>query len=81
VVASPKLYGIWKCYLEYICDGAIGVCNDVANIHGDHGIVRDFEGIDDVSSIVMQFMVLKTLCPSLNNHFYYQAIERNYMET
>jgi len=30
--------------LQYICDGGIGVYNGVANVHGDHGIARDFEG-------------------------------------
>jgi hypothetical protein len=36
--------------LQYVCDGAIGVYNGATNIHGDHGIARDFEGIDDGTS-------------------------------
>ncbi len=42
--------GICRCCLQYVCDGAIGVYNGATNIHGDHGIARDFEGIDDGTS-------------------------------
>jgi len=36
--------------LQYICDGGISVYNGVANVHGDHGIAKDFEGTSDGAS-------------------------------
>lgn len=42
--------GIRRCCLQYICDGGISVYNGVANVHGDHGIAKDFEGTSDGAS-------------------------------